>query len=59
MNATVGFEALAGETGKPSKSLQRMLSVRGNPSMENLAAIFGVLRRKLGVELQAHAVKAA
>jgi DNA-binding phage protein len=59
VNATVGFEVLAGETGKPSKSLQRMLSVRGNPSMENLAAIFGVLRRKLGVELQAHAVRAA
>ena len=59
VNATVGFEKLAAETAKPSKSLQRMLSVKGNPSMENLAAIFGVLCRKLGVEFHARAVKAA
>src|SRR5438270_2261709 len=29
VNATVGFEALAAETGKPSKSLHRMLSRKG------------------------------
>lgn len=58
-NATIGFEALAAETGKPAKSLHRMLSKRGNPSMDNLAAIFDILRRELGVELEAHAVEAA
>jgi DNA-binding phage protein len=40
VNATIGFEALAAETAKPSKSLHRMLSKKGNPSMDNLAAIF-------------------
>ena len=59
VNATMDFETLARETAKPAKSLHRMLSSRGNPSMDNLAAIFGVLRKRLGVELHAHAVKAA
>jgi DNA-binding phage protein len=47
VNATVGFEALATATNKPSKSLHRMLSPRGNPSMDNLSAIFGVLSKSL------------
>lgn len=51
VNATVGFETLAQATQKPSKSLHRMLSARGNPGMDNLAAIFDVLRRNLGVEM--------
>ncbi len=59
VNATVGFEGLAAETAKPSKSLHRMLSRRGNPSMDNLASIFGVVRKRLGVQIEAHAVKAA
>jgi DNA-binding phage protein len=59
VNATIGFEALAAETAKPAKSLHRMLSKGGNPTMDNLAAILGVLRRRLGVELQARAVEAA
>jgi DNA-binding phage protein len=52
VNATVGFEGLAEVTSKPSKSLHRMLSVRGNPSMDNLAAIFGAVRRKLKVGIE-------
>ena len=56
VNATLGFEQLALEIHRPSKSLHRMLSPRGNPSMDNLAAIFGALRDYLGVELKAHAV---
>ncbi|HXZ01465.1 MAG TPA: transcriptional regulator [Stellaceae bacterium] len=59
VNATVGFEKLAAETGKPAKSLHRMLSKNGNPSMDNLAAIIGVLRKTLRVELDAHTVAAA
>jgi DNA-binding phage protein len=59
VNATVGFEALAAETAKPSKSLHRMLSKKGNPSMDNLAAIFDVVRKRLGVSLEAQAVEAA
>src|SRR5438034_7174477 len=49
VNATVGFEALAAETAKPSKSLHRMLSKKGNPSMDNLAAIFDAVRKRLRV----------
>lgn len=59
VNATMGFEALAAETGMPSKSLHRMLSARGNPGMDNLAAIFGALQKSLGVELTVHTAKAA
>jgi len=59
VNATVGFEALAAETSKPAKSLHRMLSKHGNPTMDNLAAILAVLRKKLGVEMYAQAVEAA
>ena len=56
VNATVGFEGLAAATAKPSKSLHRMLSENGNPSMDNLAAIFGAVRKNLGVKIR---VKAA
>lgn len=59
VNATVGFEELAVETAKPTKSLHRMLSKSGNPTMDNLAAILGVVRKKLGVELQARTIEAA
>jgi DNA-binding phage protein len=59
VNATVGFEALAAETAKPSKSLHRMLSKKGNPSMDNLAAIFDTVRKRLGVNLQAQTIEAA
>ena len=33
VNATLGFEQLAKVTAMPSKSLHRMLSSKGNPSM--------------------------
>jgi DNA-binding phage protein len=59
VNATVGFETLAVTTAKPSKSLHRMLSKEGNPSMDNLAAIFDAVRKKLGVSLHARAVEVA
>lgn len=57
VNASVGFETLAVQTDRPSKSLHRMLSENGNPSMDNLAAIFGVVGKCLGVQLKAHAAK--
>jgi DNA-binding phage protein len=59
VNASVGFEDLASATNRPSKSLHRMLSEKGNPSMDNLAAIFGAMRKRLGVAFEAHAVEAA
>lgn len=59
VNATLGFEELAQATDKPSKSLHRMLSPKGNPSMDNLAAIFGAVRARLKVDLEVRAVEAA
>lgn len=57
VNATVGFENLAELTQKPSKSLHRMLSPRGNPSMDNLAAIFGAIRTWLKVAFDVRVVE--
>lgn len=59
VNASVGFEGLAAETKRPSKSLHRMLSEKGNPNMDNLAAIFGAVCRKLGVAFETHVIKAS
>ena len=41
VNATVGFEGLARATGRPAKSLHRMLAAHGNPSS---AAFFEIVR---------------
>ncbi|MFZ1091779.1 MAG: transcriptional regulator [Xanthobacteraceae bacterium] len=51
INATVGFERLARETGTPSKSLMRMLGPKGNPRASNLLAVLGNLQRVSGVHL--------
>jgi DNA-binding phage protein len=59
VNATVGFEQLALQVAKPSKSVHRMLSQSGNPTMSNLAAIFQSLKDALHVQLQATALKTA
>lgn len=56
VNSTIGFEVLAKETDKPSKSIQRMLTAKGNPTMDNLAIIFKALREKLSVKIEVHAV---
>jgi DNA-binding phage protein len=56
VNATLGFEQLARLTAMPSKSLHRMLSPKGNPSMDNLVAIFGAVRKRLKVGIRAHTV---
>jgi DNA-binding phage protein len=56
VNATLGFERLAKLTAMPSKSLHRMLSPKGNPSMDNLAAIFGAVRKRLKVSLKAQTI---
>ncbi len=58
VNATMGFEALAASINKPSKSLHRMLSKSGNPTMENLSAILVAMKEELQVDIKA-VVKAA
>ena len=52
VNATVGFEGLAIELDKPSKSLHRMLAPHGNPSTENFFGIVRALQKKTRVILR-------
>jgi DNA-binding phage protein len=52
VNATVGFERLAVEVKKSSKSLHRMLAPRGNPSTENFFGILNALQKKTRVRLR-------
>ena len=56
INATIGFEQLATDLQKPSKSLHRMLGPNGNPNTVNFFAILRVLQKSVGVKLT---VKAA
>jgi hypothetical protein len=58
VNATVGFEALAEEIHKPAKSLHRMLSKSGNPTMSNILAVFAAIKRALKVEVHTQIVMA-
>lgn len=57
VNATVGFESLARRTDKNGKSLHRMLSAAGNPTMDNLSAIFDTVRAALHVRLEVNVVR--
>jgi len=59
VNATIGFEELAIATSKPSKSLHRMLSAKGNPTMDNLTTILNVLRKFLQVNIKVQTISFA
>lgn len=59
VNGTIGFEGLASVTGTPSKSLHRMLSAQGNPTMDSLTVIFKALREELQVEIRVQTVEVA
>ena len=52
VNATIGFEGLAAEVNKPSKSLHRMLAPHGNPNIENFFDIVSALQRTTRVKLR-------
>ena len=52
VNSTIGFERLAEELDKPSKSVHRMLSPKGNPTMDNLTGIFSILQSRLGFNIE-------
>jgi DNA-binding phage protein len=51
INATVGFEQLAKETGTPPKSLMRMFGPKGNPRASNLFSVIHRLQQDSGVRL--------
>ena len=56
INATIGFQALGGSTGKSPKSLMRMLGPHGNPQARNLFEIINCLQEREGVHLEVRAV---
>ena len=58
VNATLGFEALAEEIQRPVKSVHRMLSSSGNPTMSNISAVFAAIKRALHVEVSMRMVAA-
>lgn len=58
VGATIGFEHLAALTDKPSKSLHRMLSRVGKPSMDNWAAILLALRGYQSADIEARSLTA-
>jgi DNA-binding phage protein len=55
VNATMGFDALAAETGIPKTSLMRMLGDNGNPRAGNLVAILKAVGKSAGVRISVHA----
>ena len=59
VNATVGFEQIAAATHRPSKSVHRMLSARGNPTMENLSVVFAAIRKVLKISFETRTVHRA
>ena len=56
VNSTLGFETLAEEVHKPAKSLHRMLSQQGNPTMSNISAVFAAVKRRLTVAVHERVV---
>jgi len=52
INATVGFEKLSRLTGRPAKSLMRMLGPKGNPQARTLVEVIGHLQRVEGLQFE-------
>jgi DNA-binding phage protein len=52
VNATIGFEGLAEEVKKPSKSLHRMLAPHGNPNIENFFGIVAAIQKRTRMKLK-------
>ena len=61
MHAHISFRRLAEETGFGEKALHRMLSERGNPTMENLGCLIQRIEQDLGLStyIEAQRVKRA
>ena len=52
INATLGFAELAAATGGNSKSLMRMLSDGGNPTLANVAVLLAQLQAHEGLTMR-------
>ena len=52
VNASIGFEQLARDIDKPPKSLHRMLSSAGNPTLSHVSAMLAAIAAYLGVQIE-------
>ena len=59
VNATITFDGLAKATRIPTKSLQRMLGPRGNPTAESLFSIINALQKSENIKLTVKPKRAA
>ena len=55
INSSITFPFLAKKLHKNDKSLQRMFSSKGNPTMSNFCEILKVVQKKEGIKLQSRA----
>jgi len=55
VNATLGFQELGNIIDKKPASLMRMLSDKGNPSLDNMSQLLSAVRQHEGVELHVSA----
>ena len=55
VNATLGFQELGNIVHKKPSSLMRMLSEKGNPSLDNMSRVLAAVRAHEGVELHVSA----
>ena len=52
VNSTIGFEGLAQEMNKPSKSLHRMRPPSGNPTMKNFFQVIHAIQKNEEINFQ-------
>lgn len=55
VNATLGFKALGEIVDRKPTSLMRMLSDKGNPSLDNMARVLTAVRQHEGIEFSIQA----
>ena len=55
VNATIGFKQLGEIVDKKPTSLMRMLSAKGNPSIDNMSQVLAAVREHEGIELHVSA----
>lgn len=55
VNATIGFKQLGEIVDKKPTSLMRMLSEKGNPSIDNMSQVLTAVQKHEGIELHVSA----
>jgi len=56
VHAHISFKTLSEQTGFDEKGLHRMLSRRGNPTMQNLSVLLHTIEKDLGLRLEVKAI---